>query len=227
MTTAEKKIAERVSYARKVETETGLLLEGGPALDSPPIAQVRKDLKRAHDLSWALQVFPLFDPACLLRMVIQHFTELRPSFGGTGPAYTGGLWVPAFASVPVSGYRTHLERDATERDARLCEHHIGYYPEKALDQNRAALRKISQAHDFRIRADAPRIPASVMERVEPVRPRFEAVDLVFEAEWAPSPVKDPLVIGRITGVFFLIDQFDLTKMERYISSEFCSKPESE
>jgi hypothetical protein len=217
--THEKEIQKRISFARAVEVETGKLIEAGP-LDDGPAGQIYEQLNRAHNLAWALQLFPLFDPACLSRMHVQAFPELRARWNGD-KTYSGGLWVPVFAAVPFGRHPTSIRRGPADSRLALCGLTVGQYPDKAIDDNRRALK---EPQGYEIEARSPEVPESVLSRVNPVRDRFECVELVFEAEWAPAEVKDPLVVGRIARSFFLIDQFDVTKLERYISSEFCQKP---
>lgn len=73
-------------------------------------------------------------------------------------------------------------------------------------------------------ATAPSIPESVRRRIDAASPQFDAMKLVWEAEWTADPVKDPLVIGLLGDKCFLVDQYDVTKLERYIVSEMCQNP---
>jgi hypothetical protein len=76
---------------------------------------------------------------------------------------------------------------------------------------------------FEVSAKAPVVPRSVLNKVNRVKGRFREVMLVWEAEWEPAPVRDPLVIGVIYDKAFLLDQYDTTKLERYIVSEFTTR----
>lgn len=75
--------------------------------------------------------------------------------------------------------------------------------------------------EIRLQAKAPAVPASIREQVAGVAEDFDSLALVYEAEWEVHQVApDPLVIGTTAGHNFLVAQFDLTKMESYIASEF-------
>ena len=60
------------------------------------------------------------------------------------------------------------------------------------------------------------VPASIVATVEEVRRDFDEIYVVWDADW--EDVKgDPLVIGDIDGVFFLLGKWDTTSVESYIA----------
>ena len=63
------------------------------------------------------------------------------------------------------------------------------------------------------------IPETIDAVVEEQKSRFDNVYVAWEAEWN-NPQGDPLIIGEKSGLFFLIAQFDLTKVESYVVKEF-------
>ena len=80
------------------------------------------------------------------------------------------------------------------------------------------------------------IPDHIMQKVQDIQKDFEEISIVAEVtdRWSeveivrPKPIvnTDPLVIGmkRFQGKprYFLIDAFDLTRVEEYVRLEFCS-----
>ena len=85
-----------------------------------------------------------------------------------------------------------------------------------------------QEHQIELRARCPGTPSDVRRRLSEIGvDRFSNVSVVFEAQWDGELIKDPLVIGTICDVDFLLDQYDVTKLKRYIVSEFCQKPSEE
>ena len=60
------------------------------------------------------------------------------------------------------------------------------------------------------------VPASIVATVEEVRRDFDEIYVAWDADW--EDVKgDPLVIGDIDGVFFLLGKWDTTSVESYIA----------
>jgi hypothetical protein len=79
-----------------------------------------------------------------------------------------------------------------------------------------------------LKVQCPAIPGAILKNLEKVSGRFERTEIIWEAQWsAYAEVKDPLIIGTIGMTSFLIDQFDATKLERYVMGEFCRKPVAE
>lgn len=65
-------------------------------------------------------------------------------------------------------------------------------------------------------------PATVKAIVEPLRPQLDEVYVAWEADWVPAAAGDPLVIGELDGLYFLIAQWDTTKLESYIAATLTS-----
>jgi hypothetical protein len=59
------------------------------------------------------------------------------------------------------------------------------------------------------------VPQSVAAHVEEVGHMFDGLFVAWEADWQTAK-GDPIVIGRIADVYFLVDSWDLTKLETYI-----------
>ena len=67
------------------------------------------------------------------------------------------------------------------------------------------------------------IPLPTKTKILANRVRFDSIMFVKEADWnvelvLPNP--DPLVIGKVGHIHFLIDVFDLTSVEQYIADKF-------
>lgn len=197
----------------------------GELLDSPERA-----IRQAVNLAWAARTFPIFDMRALARLKEQEVVIGR---------YAVKLFLPAFAgcSFPVR-YSGGMDINFTNCLPYATDS-IGVSYDRSIfnDANRdrlivldASIAKVNPGADerrtlqsFALRAKAPEVPASVTSRVGKVEGRFDVVSLIWEAEWQPRPIADPLIIGRIFGHWFLIDQYDETKLERYIVSEFSTK----
>ena len=63
------------------------------------------------------------------------------------------------------------------------------------------------------------VPESVAAHVAGVRDKFDELLVAWEADW--QPVKgDPIVIGRRGGYFYLVDSWDLSKLESFVVGAF-------
>lgn len=204
------------SYLLTIEQDIVALLAARP-MDMPAgqelLGLVERRLNQIVNYSWALRTFPLFDPLCLSRMQKEKITV-------DGASYD--LWVPTF--VADDG-RHDVEWWPTAYDRKVPGF---WYPSVYLDDNKMQENQRLRTQNSRLmlRTRAPHLPASVTRRVNRVREKFDAVFTVFEAEWKPRVIKDPLVIGRVMDCDFVIDEFDLTKLERYIAAEYCQKPKN-
>jgi hypothetical protein len=174
-------------------------------------------VKQAENLAWAFQNFPTFDINCLSRLEKREIVEGKARIE---------IFAPAFAwseniRYPKMEWR-FLGNEGRPQPFGTC--HV-YFDQEIVRKNADALPK---GHDRwnsdTLRAKGPTIPTVVGRRVDEVSSRFDNVLIIWEAEWQPAPLRDPLVVGEIAKNFFLIDQFDVTKLERYILSEFCKSP---
>lgn len=62
------------------------------------------------------------------------------------------------------------------------------------------------------------IPKTVAAKVEEVKGKFDQLYVAWEADWAPGG--DPIVLGQKGDYWFIIDKWDVTKLESYVISEF-------
>jgi len=219
-----KKVEVTKKFLERAETTLAELLgpyfgidrqEGTAELD-----HFAAEAMKVWKLSMALRRFPIFDPKCLSSM--KEFIYVR-RVGSEDLKIK--VMVPTFAIVAWNN--------------RVREFYLGHTSNKMLlgsdmidfdidlqHQNCEALAKhrLHGEMDSRLTAVRPNIPVDVERRVSGLIDCFEYVSVVWEAEWSIAPVKDPLVIGTVLERHFLIDQYDTTKLERYISSEMTSGP---
>lgn len=73
------------------------------------------------------------------------------------------------------------------------------------------------------------IPANIREVISTEKKNFRSMYILYEAEqWSHQETKipakmtnpDPLILGELGGVFYLVSQFDATPAEHWIKSEF-------
>jgi hypothetical protein len=177
-----------------------------------------------RQLAMALRRYPSFDPACLSGM--KKFTYVR-RVGSHDISIE--VMVPTFGIHQI-GYGRICEFNLFS-DQNVFEFGRGrvLFNQDLQRENRDAL----QAKDLhrsgewtagRISAAVPTIPKDVDRRIDEARQCFDHMSLVWEAEWSSKPVEDPLVIGHVLDQHFLVDQYDVTKLERYISSEMTRRP---
>lgn len=183
---------------------------------------VRGEIARIQNLCWAYRKFPVFDTSCMSRMKKQMFLNLQPEpfSKPKTKGFTGDLSVPVFAIDFYPGSPMSWDFVGPYHSARNVS-----LPSNLVNKNQEIIQKhVGRRYNsspFKIQTNPPEIPSNVQKNVEKIRNRFDCIALVWEAEWVPTQVRDPLVIGRLHGHYFLLDQFDLTKMDRYIVSEFC------
>lgn len=211
----------KVRALEQVENEIEALLDGisdHEGEEDLVYQQVIAALCRAERTAWIARRFPVFDLGCLSRMKRQKLL-----LGGHGL----DLWVPTLvASWYVRGSVNTVDWIPTEDLYRYgySSSPFPYFDGRFLQQNRELLYN-SGLGNTQLSAQAPTVPLDVRRRVSKLEGKFDGFRLVWEAEWEPIPVGDPLVLGVIGDLHFLVDQFDLTKLERYISGEYCRKVE--
>jgi hypothetical protein len=68
-----------------------------------------------------------------------------------------------------------------------------------------------------------KIPQRVKHHLKDIEHEFDDIYVAWEAIWENVPQNignDPLLIGECGGAYFLIDQWDTSKLETYITKEF-------
>lgn len=64
------------------------------------------------------------------------------------------------------------------------------------------------------------IPDSVVATIDEVKGDFDRIMIAWEADWTVSPEGDPLVIGEIDGVWFLLAKWSTTDLETFVANDF-------
>lgn len=228
---------ERTNHTREV---LKVIEEGGMALlekihaaeqQGPTDADVymvaKLGIANAMNLGWAIRSFPLFDIGCLTRL--REFTFEKARLAGGNGTFSGKLFLPHFAWTNWGAGATELYQTAGDLGIFRFGNKYLAFDGSMQQKNRERIdvqTRDSQGYGraVSLHAAAPSVPKDVKRRVSEIVQRFENCFLIWEAEWEPAPVGDPLVVAEICGNHFLIDQYDVTKLERYIVSEFTTKP---
>lgn len=63
------------------------------------------------------------------------------------------------------------------------------------------------------------VPQTVKALVSEAKEHFDETFVAWEANWNPQQ-KDPLVLGRVADLFFIIAKWDVSNLESYVASEF-------
>ncbi len=192
------------------------------------IAELEAQIFKAANLAWALRTFPIFDTSCLRMMRKEKGlkVQLQGRWGGDAQLDLElDLWVPVFAMGPL-GHGVSSRTMFTPTYDNYCGHVIE--KEMVSDNQREIQTKVKNGTTVTLHAQCPAIPGAILKNLDKVSGRFERTEIIWEAKWsAYAEVDDPLIIGTIGATSFLIDQFDATKLERYVMGEFCRKPVAE
>jgi hypothetical protein len=191
-------------------------------MEDPEVPQVfsivRQWLKKARRIAYAALHFPIID--------VNVFSQVKESVipvTDRNSRKEVKVFVPVFAQttwnssirvtnhlpMPSFPYSGELNREGVDHNMKML--HEAFGPEVY--------------QQYEILAAPPRLPRAVAARARALEPLFDSLDLVWEAEWASAPVRDPLLIGSFLceNLHFFVDQFDMTKLERYVASEFVTK----
>lgn len=204
-------LKETRSMLETVETVVSETREKIKDEKSAPFLILDKTLDRVARIAWAIKEYPIFDPSCLSRMkeaITEKMAEGLEDKKGFVPYFA---WYTGFPLNQDSFNPTMSNKAFCSGVAEIVfDGHL-----IAENSNRGVFNIMN--------AQPPTFPMDVTMRVDKVKGKFDHVVTVWEAEWLPAPNADPLVIGVIGDTCFLIDRFDLTKMEHYIASEFTKK----
>jgi hypothetical protein len=181
------------------------------------------DAMGLRNLVMAMRRYPTFDPICLSSMKPFKFKRRV----GTED-FVIDVMVPSFGVLAINHNMGFAEFDLVqERNTfQLGGDHSGVHFSFDLQmQNRQLMeRHRINWQDAKLRARMPHIPKDVQRRIAEAQPCFDHMSIVWEAEWSNAPVVDPLILGHVMGKHFLVDQYDVTKLERYVSSEMTRPP---
>lgn len=176
-------------------------------------------VQKARNLAWATLTYPVVDLQAFSRLRLFSFKDAPTN---SGRPFTGDIYLPHFAwkgwgkshgryNVALSE-SWHLPMEQFPGGPRI------YFDQRVLEHN----RKYEGVY-LEVVTSEPSVPSSVEENVRGVRDRFDDVALVWEAEWVAAPLADPLIVGVLEGKAFLVDQYDVTKLERYIVGEYAAR----
>jgi hypothetical protein len=232
---AEQKTRE-LAYLEKVEATLGAFSAEEENLpNSPPILRVHVGIAAALRLTRALRLFPLMDPIAFDAV---REDELEMPLVNRGESVAVKLFVPKFAGCRLINMGTLLGGDHTQsfrqsptnivnpvNGCLLFQHSQENGRRLGVVQHGLASGRTIDVHT-NLESTAPRVPMDVSRRVlgKPIMV-FDHLKLIWEADWKVAPMRDPLVIGVVGEFYFLVDQWDATKLERYVMAEFVKKPE--
>lgn len=226
-------VEKAVSYLDTVESRVGDLLKEVPegTIRETPVDILIRPLKRVKNLAHAYRTYPMFDILCLSQMTEREVEvwEGREKVSGSENKKLK-LFLPTFAWGSI-GYGS-VDRSMRIRLPLYHECFGGSlgvsFPDNLRTENEQRLGPLgynNSAQRQGFEAVMPAIPDSVNRNIDRAREYFDTVMLVWEAQWTPAPVADPLVVGVVHDICFLVDQYDVTAKERYIASEFVRKAE--
>jgi hypothetical protein len=215
-------VQDGLAYLELVEREAPKLIDAMPERLPDDMTHVMVLLKKAMCLAAALRRYPVFDPACLSGLKKQSVRFERADTDVE-------VWLPTFAWSKIQGHSAGQVRIGVS----CLESRLGDAPMSAgfdwplTQQNRQIVQdlfaKSSRGVNDVLTAVPPVIPAPARSKIDEASGIFDSLHLVWEAQWTLAPVSDPLVIGVIDDQCFLVCEYDATKAEHYVSSEYCRK----
>ena len=181
-------------------------------------------ISKAANLAWALRRFPVFDTSCLKMMRKEKGLKVfQKQSWDQEKVYELDIWVPVFgfSSLPSSGSVAAVSWSPTNYD------YMGISIDEAIkaENRREVDSKVTRGATLTLETKCPPVPGGITRKVDKLSHRFERTSIVWEAQWsAYQEIKDPLILGHIGNLVFLLDQFDASKLERYVMGEFCTRP---
>lgn len=224
-------LAQAVAELSAVTAALELGKEGLRASTREIVDAIIAGTDRVTRLAAAFRRFPMFDTSVVSRMIPKTLTFRR-----------GGQKAEIEMVLPAFGYGRINNIGSTPQDIRYrfneyggpqIQDHFGYHllnwTNEVIQNNLDALKSLGSVGQADIVTKCPAIPADVKRRVQDAADefKFDSLAAVWEAEYTVSAPKDPLIIGRLSGYDFLVDQYDPSKMERYITAEFSTPPVEE
>lgn len=239
LVTQAKVLEDSKSFLKQAEESLDALLGPQPIHSTLEVRLVASLLFEAQRLVHAYRNWPTFDPGCLalmredkaLGIFVPTLAFDSITRRGSNPVAHSESWSPMagsrlFYDGPPCAISVVLPEHLIARNRQILTQvrvHSAECDGFTLTPSRKNPPTEATVDRNRLTALAPPIPAGVAERILAAEGEFDCMKLVWEAEWKGDPVKDPLVIGLLRGRCFLVDQYDATKVERYIMSEMCQK----
>jgi hypothetical protein len=110
----------------------------------------------------------------------------------------GAAWFTEERNVP---YNTNARRGP-----RCIKMPLSIYPAQTTDTH---WRSRSNLASYPLKAIVPSIPAHLRPKA------LENYHILWDAEWAPQPPTDPILLSRVSEtIFVVVAQWDLTALER-------------
>ena len=217
-----------LAYLKRMEADLELLTDEGvfpkDAVDSVgAAAHVQSCLIGAKNICWAMRTFPLLDISFLSRMKKERYTVENRNERNQSKEVE--IWVPVFGVTNLQEMSAKFD-PSYETSCCIGVSAVSFPFDLTQENSRAVAYPLRLEGGDSLNAQCPPLPLGVKRRVDAVAHRFEQVGVIFEAQWKPAPVDDPIVFGTIGHLVFVIDKYDLTQVERYIVSEMSTGPES-
>jgi hypothetical protein len=229
---------DEMAFLELVEEQLMSLARAHPKMDpmypngipygvaNSPTFDLVMECRKIARIAWAFQRFPILDVKILSRLRRQTFqidgrdgTKRQTEFYVPELFWCSNYQVGHALSWHVGCYAKY--GGSGEHCAHLgCDIQVKY-DESAIEHNRQA----SDGRDWlAINTSTPPVPIDVERRISKLGQNFDEVKIIFEAAWEPIIKPDPLVVGIIGKHCFIIDHFDVSKLERYVLAEFVTKP---
>lgn len=192
------------------------------------ICALHEAVAKAANLSWALRRFPVFDTGCIKMMRKEKGLKViqKNQWGSTPETvYELDIWVPVFGFGALPSGHEGALASVTWQPTNYD--YMGHSIDESMKaENRREIETKAKGAALTLETKCPPVPGGITRRVQKVSHRFERTSIVWEAQWsAYQEIKDPLILGHIGNTVFLLDQFDASKLERYVMSEFCRRPQ--
>jgi hypothetical protein len=227
---------DEMAFLELVEEQAGALARAHPRMDpmypdglpygvsDNTTFDLSRECRRLSRIAWAFQRFPILDVKILSRLRRQTFLiEGRDGKHQTEFYVPELYWCNSYQNGHTVSWHVgcYAKYGALEHSAHLgCDIYVKY-DESAIEHN----RKANQGQDWlSINTSSPPTPIDVERRMSKLGRNFDETKIIFEASWEPIIKPDPLVVGIIGKYCFIIDHFDVSKLERYVLAEFVTKP---
>lgn len=116
-----------------------------------------------------------------------------------------GNTLPSFAVLPVDDYRSG---STCSFNGYMSGYDDGLFRDLFSKMTSLSSGTATPAHQ---------IPDDAEAILSEVKGDFDRVLVAWEAEWQPLVDADPLMIGEIDGIWFLLAKWDTTKLESYVA----------
>jgi hypothetical protein len=161
--------------------------------------QVQKKAEEFHD---AIQ------KAIEVKDITKNFKEIDIAFLTMRSAKA--IARPAFAILP---YNLYLKK-------RICKWNKGYFWDNKTHFGDMFSDGDKRENSALIAYPRFEVPVRIKQKADATKGIFDEQFVAWEAEWVEEAPSDPLLIGQLGDKYYLIDAWDATKLESYITQEF-------